>query len=103
MSKATALAKGTDTGEKTTSITADIQALKEEQQRIREERKRVANNLRNAQKRRRRLKSKARQLTNDDLLAVLMMRKDASETEAAEADPPKVGSTGSGSPPDGTE
>ena len=103
LSKATAMSKGDGVVEKTTSITADIQALKEEQQRIREQRKRVTNDLRNAQKRRRRLKSRARQLTNDDLLAVLMMRKDASEAEAAEVDASKVQPTGSGDPPVDTE
>lgn len=68
-------------------ITADIVRLKQEQERAREERKRVANQLRNAQKKRRRLKSRARQLSNDDLLAVLLLRQDAERAGAGDAEP----------------
>ena len=50
--------------------------MKREQQRMREERKRAATELKNAQRRKRRLKTKARQLTNEDLLAVLMLRQE---------------------------
>ena len=62
------------------SLTGAIDSLKTEQHRVREERKRLAKELKNAQRRKRRLKGKARQLSNDDLLAVLLMRE---ETAAA--------------------
>ena len=47
----------------------------------------MAKELKNAQKRRRRLKARARQLSNDDLLAVLLMRKDDMADVAATAAP----------------
>ena len=41
---------------------------------MRQDRKRVAKELKNAQRRKRRLQAKARQLTNTDLLEVLLLR-----------------------------
>ena len=49
-------------------------ALREELEKLRADRKRVQKDLKNAQRRKRRLKGKARQLTNTDLLEVLLMR-----------------------------
>ena len=49
-------------------------ALREEQEKLRADRKLVHQDLKNAQRRKRRLKGKARQLTNTDLLDVLLMR-----------------------------
>ena len=43
---------------------------------MREERKRAAAELKKAQHRKRRLKTKARQLSNEDLLAVLLLRQE---------------------------
>ena len=48
--------------------------MRAEQDKLRAERKRVQKDLKNAQRRKRRLKGKARQLTNTDLLEVLLMR-----------------------------
>ena len=59
-----------------TSLSEKIAEMKKEQLRMREERKRAAKELKNAQRKKRRLKSRARQLSNDDLLAVLMLRQE---------------------------
>ena len=59
---------------KTKSLADSILALREEQLRVRADRKRVQKELNNAQRRKRRLKDKARQLTNADLVEVLLMR-----------------------------
>ena len=50
--------------------------MKAEQLHMRAERKRAAKELKNAQRRKRRLKGKARQLSNEDLLAVLLLRQE---------------------------
>ena len=65
-----------------------IQALRTSQSELRAQRKLVAKELKNAQKRRRRLKARARQLSNDDLLAVLLMRKDDMATAVPDGDNP---------------
>ena len=59
---------------KTKSLADSIMALREEQEKLRADRKRVQKDLKNAQRRKRRLKGKACQLTNTDLLEVLLMR-----------------------------
>ena len=51
-----------------------ISQLKEEQTAQRAERKRIAGQLKNTMKRKRRLQQRARQLTNGDLMEVLLMR-----------------------------
>ena len=56
-------------------ILPQIEALKKEQAAIRAERKRVSNELRNMQKRRSRLKTRAKLLSDGDLVQVLQMRK----------------------------
>ena len=53
---------------------------------MRADRKRVAKELRNASKRKTRLRKRARQLSNDDLLAVLVMRQNTEEEQATTAD-----------------
>ena len=58
-----------------------IARLKAEQAKLRADRKRVTKELKNAEKRRVRLRKRARQLSDNDLLAVLQMR----ETSAAQA------------------
>ena len=65
------------------SLADSILALREEQLRVRADRKRAQKDLKNAQRRKRRLKGKARQLTNTDLLEVLLMR----QSEKAEPAP----------------
>ena len=67
--------------QKTKSLADTILALREEQLRVRADRKRVQKELKNAQRRKRRLKTKARALSNTDLVEVLMMR------QAEKADP----------------
>ena len=59
------------------SLTQQIEALKLQQKAARDARKVMAKSLKNAQKRKRRLQGRARQLSNDDLVAVLTMRADA--------------------------
>ena len=56
-------------------ISTRIAELKAEQAAIQKQRKEVAKNLRNAERRKQRLKAKARQLTDEDLVAVLMLRR----------------------------
>ena len=72
---------------KSQSLADSILALREEQQRVRADRKRVQKELKNAQRKKRRLKDKARQLTNTDLLEVLLMRQsEKAEPESQEAE-----------------
>lgn len=73
------------------SLNANIAALRSNQQRVRDERKRLAKELKNAQRRKKRLKTKARQLSNDDLLAVLLMREEASADNAENTSGPSSG------------
>ena len=56
------------------SIVDEINALKEEQKAARDAKKKVTKDLRNAEKRRQRLKRRAKQLSDDDLLAVMSLR-----------------------------
>jgi cell division protein FtsB len=53
-----------------------IAELKAEQAKMQEDRKRLKKELRNTARKRKRIKERARQLTEDDLVAVLMMRKE---------------------------
>ena len=77
------------------SVNASIANMRREQARVREERKRLAKEMRNAQRRKKRLKTKARQLSNDDLLAVLLMREEASADTAESTTEPSSGSASS--------
>ena len=76
--------------QKTKSLADTILALREEQLRVRADRKRVQKELKNAQRRKRRLKTKARALSNTDLLQVLLMR------QAEKADPESQEAEGTG-------
>ena len=72
-------------------IAARISSLKEEQSALQKQRKDIAKNLRNAERRRARLKTKARQLTDSDLVQVLMMRRQTRESRQVETtDKPTV-------------
>ncbi len=62
-----------------------IEALKREQARLREQKKEVAKQVRNTRRRMQRLKGKAREMSDEDLVAVLMMRKDAAAKAKARA------------------
>lgn len=59
-----------------------ILALKREQARLRQEKLQLAKTIRNAKKRQQRLRSKAREMSDEDLVAVLMMRKDSAGAKA---------------------
>ena len=58
----------------TGALLQQIQKLKTEQKAARERREVVNEELKHAERRKRRFKTGARQLTNDDLLEVLMLR-----------------------------
>ena len=58
------------------SVSTEIAELKAEQAKLRAERAKVAKSLRNAEKRKQRLKTKAKALTDADLVTVLQMRKE---------------------------
>ena len=66
----------------TGGLLQQIQKLKAEQKAARERRKVVNKELKNAERRKRRLKTRARQLTNDDLLEVMMLRGDTRASAA---------------------
>jgi hypothetical protein len=68
------LREPTDDGTPGKSVSGEIAALKAEQTRLRDEKKKVAKVLRNAEKRKQRLKTKAKALTDEDLVTVLKMR-----------------------------
>ena len=71
---------------KSTDLLAAIDELKMQQAQARKDRQAIAKALRNAQRRKRRLKTRARMLSNDDLVAVLVMRGETN-TENKPADP----------------
>lgn len=77
-------------------ILGSIQALKEQQKKLREERKLIAKKLKNEEKRRSRLRKKARQLSDQDLVALLKMRSDVQEA-AASVEGDEAGSASSAS------
>ena len=74
------------TGGNLASLTTAINGLKTDQQRLKDEKKRLAKELKNQQRRKRRLKGKARQLSNEDLLAVLLMREESMAAANPDAD-----------------
>ena len=63
-------------------IAAGLEELSTQQLKLRKERKDLARQVKHAKKKVKRLKLRARQLTDDDLVAVLMMRKSAAEAKA---------------------
>ena len=69
-------------------ILPEIMRLRMEQKALQDQRKQIQKDLKNAEKRRSRLKKRARQLTDEDLLAVFQLRKqemDAKREKAASA------------------
>ena len=81
------------------NILTEIQALKAEQKLAREAKLKITKELRNAEKRRQRLKKRAKQLSDNDLLAVMTLRsaeqgmrkKEAGEPTAAAAEQSDTG------------
>ena len=65
------------------SLMQQIDLLKDEQKAARDARKSLNKNLKNALRRKRRLQKKARQLSNEDLVAVLTMREENDSRSAA--------------------
>ena len=57
------------------ALSASIHQLKTKQAELRNQKKRLAQDLRNAERRKKRLRTRARQLTEEDLVQVLMLRK----------------------------
>jgi len=76
-----------------TGLVGTIARLKHEQAEARKRRQQLTKDLRNAMRRKRRLKARARQLSNDDLVAVLLMRK---ETDGMTNGPAPDGDSASG-------
>ena len=75
-------------------LTQQIVEMKNEQARLKKEKQELRRRLKNAENRRSRLKKKARMLTDEDLVHVMMWRKEskekknAGEAEAAEENKP---------------
>jgi TolA-binding protein len=67
-------------------IRGEIERLRAEQQKQRQERKSIVKQMKNAKRRQQRLKSRARMMTDEDLVSVLMMRKNEKEARAAARD-----------------
>ena len=65
-------------------MTQKILDMKKEQARLKNEKQELRRQLKNAVSRRSRLKIKARQLTDEDLVHVLMWRKEAKEKKNVE-------------------
>ena len=64
-----------------------IQQLKDEQAALRDHKKSISKELRNASRRTTRLRAKARQLTDEDLVHVLMMRKERRDARSTNGCP----------------
>ena len=60
-------------------ILGQITKLREEQKRLRDQKKTITKSLRNAERKKKRLRTRARQLTDSDLVAVLRLRQDLRE------------------------
>ena len=63
------------------TLTEHLLRLKEEQQVAKDERRKLAADIRNAERRKNRLRKRAKMLTGEDLLQVLMIRKTARQTQ----------------------
>ena len=75
------LADGFKAALPTDALTSSIQALKAKQKELRETKVKLAKDLRNQERRRKRLRTRARQLTDEDLLQVMMLRKSQQEEQ----------------------
>ena len=73
------------------SLHMQIDALKKQAAEMRTTKAKVIKELKNAQKRKRRLQTKVRALSDQDLLAVLLMRKDAGGASSGSAAAPQAG------------
>ena len=72
-------------------LSQQIQAMRDEQARLKKEKHDLRRKLKNAESRRSRLKKKARMLTDEDLVHVMMWRKELKEKKSAsEAEPAEV-------------
>ncbi len=76
-------------------LTKQIESLKKAQQEARKARQQLSRDLRNAQRRKRRLKAKSRMLSVDDLVDVLMVRKEATTAPPAASVPEPVAASNS--------
>ena len=83
--------------ERTQGLNKKIADLKAAQNVMLAERQKVAKDLRNTERKRRRLKERARMLTDEDLMAVLRLRKEKKEMAAAAGASPSHVSTSTGS------
>ena len=66
------------------SLRSQIEALRQEQHNLVSVKKRLLSELRDAQRKKKRLVHRARQLTDKDLMSVLMMRKEARGTPGSQ-------------------
>ena len=64
-------------------LTVQIVSMKNEQMRLKKEKQELRKRLKNAEAKRSRLKKKARQLTDEDLVHVMMWRKEAKQQKFA--------------------
>ena len=62
------------------TLTEHLLRLKEEQQAAKEAKRKIAGEIRNAERRKSRLRKRAKLLTDEDLLQVLMLSKSARQT-----------------------
>ena len=69
------------------SLNASIERLKLEQHRLKTTKKQIVKELRNAERKRKRLRERARQLTDEDLLSVMLMRKEKKNEPTAAGGP----------------
>ena len=66
-------------------LSEQISALQQEQETLRRQRKELSKTLKLAERKKTRLRKRAKAMTNEDLIQVLMMRKEQRECAAAEA------------------
>ena len=83
------------------TILPEIQRLKQEQKALQEQKKAIQKDLRNAERRRSRLKKRARQLSDEDLVAVFQLRQQEKivRTDAQSESAAASASAGAGRPP----
>lgn len=67
-------------------LKTEIARLREEQARVRKEKKDLSKALRNATKKQQRLRKRTRLMTDEDLVAVLLMRKGSSQASGSKTD-----------------
>ena len=92
-----AVAADASPGSGEVSLQSQIETLKKQAADVRATKSKVIKELKNAQKRKRRLQTKVRRLTDQDLLAVLLMRKDSGEAASSGAAPASGAAASAGS------